>query len=577
MLTERNRSRADFQTWLQDAGFEPDSEKAIWIGKVQVEWLDADSGHRRTASHKVAILLPVEFPYHAPIVISQDEPSLAPSWHLSPDRYRSLCLWNSQSGWRPDFTAQLLLSRIADWFQHYHTGIWPADSEVPDLHQYLTSVGVVVIGHDWVPPSNQCGGRFILWRHLKFSDTFPCLASCREDDGSQSSVSQPESRLADNLLFIQDKANRISGVWFRASAPFVPPDNLRDLLELLEKSSDSEQGWTQKACISALGQKLASDGFPIAIGYRDHRDEVRWLFLWAQLPPNGKMRHKIYWSNPSYLFQVKLTSFRTAPAKRADLLRRSAHLSTQLGSCKAIIFGVGALGSSVALLLAKAGLGEIRLVDDDVLLPGNVVRHACGLDRVGLKKTMAVDRVIRVHQPDCTVQCYEVTWLSESLKKYMDGCDVVIDTTANHNFSLHLNEVCIEFNRPVIFSTAYHYAHVGRIVIRRGSEDPCLACYAHASEDWGSEDYPIIPLDAQGTFIEDGCGEVTEEAAAIDVEAVANLAARVAIQLMRQQLGENNLALLVNEPLAHTSGVLSQQGLHWWSNKPLAKCAICRG
>ena len=577
MLAERNRYRADFQTRLQDAGFEPDSGRATWTGNVQVEWIDPDSGHRRAANHKKAILLPTEFPYHAPIVISRDEPPLSPSWHLSPDQFRSLCLWNSQSGWRPHFTAQLLLRRIEGWFYHYHTGTWPANSEVPDLHRYLTTVGVVVIGHDWAPSCDQNGGKFTLWRHQKFSDTFPSIASCREDGGSPSSLSQPESRLADNLLFIQDKANRIPGVWFRAPAPLVPPDDLRDLLELLEKNSDSEKGWTQKLCISALGHKLAGDGFPIAIGYRDNREEVRWLFLWAQLPPTSKTRHRIYWSNPSYLFQVKLKSFRTAPAKRADLLRRSAHLSMQLGSCKALIFGLGALGSSVALLLAKAGLGEIRLVDDDVLLPGNVVRHACGLDRAGLKKTVAVERVIRVHQPDCTVQCYEVTWTGERLREYMDGCDVVIDTTANYNFSLHLNEVCIEFNRSVIFSAAYRHAHVGRIVIRRDSEDPCLACYAHASEDWGSEDYPIIPLDSQGTFIEDGCGEVTEEAAAIDVEAVANLTARVAVQIMRQRLGKNNLALLVNEPLAHVSGVLSQQGLHWRANKPLDNCAICRG
>ena len=42
------------------------------------------------------------------------------------------------------------------------------------------------------------------------------------------------------------------------------------------------------------------------------------------------------------------------------------------------------------MLLAKCGVGQLRLVDYDVVMPGNVSRHACGFYSVGMSKTWAV-------------------------------------------------------------------------------------------------------------------------------------------------------------------------------------------
>jgi molybdopterin/thiamine biosynthesis adenylyltransferase len=568
-----------FRTWLRDTGFEPDhSAGETWNGSIFVEWIDLDTGHTRSAEHKLSILLPPGFPYRAPIVVSKDEPPLAPSWHLSPEPVLSLCLWDSQTGWRPHFTAQRLLRRIEDWFCHYHTDSWPAESEVPDLHRYLERVGFVVIGDEWTPPRDEQTGRFTFWRYQRFQEMLPCLASCYEDGNLQLQIQETEKRLVDNLLLIKDDIKRLSGVWFRLSRPFVPPDTLIDLLSHIDTDLGMEKGWAARGCLHVFGHKLSDDGFPIALGYADNQGQERWLFLWAQLSATyGKGRRRFSWSRSESMSQVKLKSFQTAPARKEDLLRRSAYLSKGLGSCRVAIFGVGALGGSVAALLAKSGLGEIRLVDHDTLMPGNVIRHVCGLKWVGFKKTIAVEKSIHAHNPDCHVLWDESTWEVDKLRSYIEGCDVAIDATANSNFSLYLNELCIDCNQPVIFAAAYRRAAVGRVVIRRSSNDPCLACYSDAPRFWSEDEFPIIPADSEETFIEDGCGVVTEEAAALDVEAVANLAARVAVKIAQKRLGDRNLAILVNEPLAGASGVLEQPGLHWRANKPLGNCLICHG
>lgn len=580
-LTEHLRS---FQTWLQDAGFRliaglenlPSADN-LWVGIVSVEWPNSSTGSSQVSEHKVAVLLPPGFPYRAPIVVCRDEPPLAPSWHLSPGLHQVLCLWDSRTGWRPHYSAQRLLERIADWFYYYHTDTWPSASEMPDLHRYLPCEGLVVIGEDWSPSDNRRNGGFTFWRHRDHSKTYPCLASCQEDAvGSTTRNNRPEDRLIRALFFDLQKSRKYSGVWFRLAKPFVPPENLGELFKLIDIHSDSEQGTAEKTCLKILGQDLADPGFPLSIGYTDNYDQERWLFLWVQLPNGGRRKHGIPWSKVGSLSEIRIASFQTAPAGKDALLRRSAYLSKQLSTCKVVVFGVGALGSSIALLLAKAGVGEIRLVDEDILMPGNAMRHVCGIDLVGVSKTNAVRWSIGKHNPDCNVVCYDSTWEFEKLSSYTEGCDIAIDATADHNFSLYLNEVCLELSRVIIFAAAYRRATIGRVIVHRGDDDPCLACYANAERFWQEHDYPIIPPAPGNAFIEDGCGVVTEEAVALDVEAVANLTVRTAIKVLQGQLGSRNLAILVNEKNADVEGILAQEGVHWRSNKPLAQCSICR-
>ncbi len=76
--------------------------------------------------------------------------------------------------------------------------------------------------------------------------------------------------------------------------------------------------------------------------------------------------------------------------------------------------------------------------------------------------------------------------------------------------------------------------------------------------------------------MEDGCGVVTEEAVALDIEVIANLAARTTLSVLWDELGCTNLVLCVNEPIVDVSNPLSQEGSHRIFNSPLKHCAICR-
>ena len=267
------------------------------------------------------------------------------------------------------------------------------------------------------------------------------------------------------------------------------------------------------------------------------------------------------------------------PARKADLLRRTAHLSKDLGNKKVAVFGVGALGGSIALLLAKAGLGEIRLIDSDKVKPVNAIRHVSGLDNVGFQKTFSVNRKILRHNPDCHVATFEETWQAQDLEKIVNDVDLVIDTTANATFSLWLNQLIVPRNGAVLYAAAYRRAAVGRIIMNRGDRhpsDPCLACYQLNAERWDESNYPIIPPDPTTTFEEEGCAAVTEEADAIHLELIASQCALLAVKFITGQKLAGNLYLFVNEPVLEATNTLVELGIHVLNNSALTDCPICR-
>jgi molybdopterin/thiamine biosynthesis adenylyltransferase len=309
----------------------------------------------------------------------------------------------------------------------------------------------------------------------------------------------------------------------------------------------------------------------LALGYPGADGMEHWLFLGFELSGSQKG-----WRRQGVLDDVPIRAYESAGIDRDSLLRRTGHIARALEGREALIFGVGAVGSAVALLLAKAGLPKLRLSDSARLRPGNSVRHVAGLGGVGeLKTLMTMIEVLR-HAPDCAVRVEERSWDPAVLLGWIQEADVVIDATANPAFSLLLNELCLRAGRPALYVTSHRRAAIGRIRIVRPGRDACVVCHelGYAATD-GQVDYPFIPAGEEGEFVETGCGVPTVEASAVDIEATANWAARTALRLLQDKLGDDNLCLLVNDTLPDLTGVLTEVGVHWSRWEPMVGCDAC--
>src|SRR2546425_9473361 len=65
-----------------------------------------------------------------------------------------------------------------------------------------------------------------------------------------------------------------------------------------------------------------------------------------------------------------------------------------------VIVGVGSVGSAIALMAARAGVGKFTLIDNDDVDPANLGRHMCDLSHLLRSKVFAVTELIGEINPD---------------------------------------------------------------------------------------------------------------------------------------------------------------------------------
>jgi len=86
--------------------------------------------------------------------------------------------------------------------------------------------------------------------------------------------------------------------------------------------------------------------------------------------------------------------------KEEDLLKRNVKgISEKLKKAKVCILGLGGLGSNVAVLLARAGIGSLKLVDFDIVEASNLNRQQYRISHIGMKKTEAIRTIIKEINP----------------------------------------------------------------------------------------------------------------------------------------------------------------------------------
>ncbi|WP_041574180.1 ThiF family adenylyltransferase [Cellulomonas gilvus] len=134
----------------------------------------------------------------------------------------------------------------------------------------------------------------------------------------------------------------------------------------------------------------------------------------------------------------KLVAHRAAPEDTDAVMLRSHPECHTLAGKVVTVVGVGAIGSTVADLLHRSGVGHLHLVDPDRLLPGNLVRHLCGHSQVGRPKPEAVRDTLLQVRPLNPVQVTTGTDGVGSLADavtLLESCDILVDATADSTAS----------------------------------------------------------------------------------------------------------------------------------------------
>ena len=94
-----------------------------------------------------------------------------------------------------------------------------------------------------------------------------------------------------------------------------------------------------------------------------------------------------------------------------------------------LVVGAGALGGPVSEQLAKAGVGKLTLIDDDILSAANIGRHTLGINSIGSSKVYQLAESISVRWASCNAIGFSMSiqkWLKTNTLK---GVDIILDLT----------------------------------------------------------------------------------------------------------------------------------------------------
>lgn len=115
------------------------------------------------------------------------------------------------------------------------------------------------------------------------------------------------------------------------------------------------------------------------------------------------------------------------------------------------VFGIGGVGSYIAEALARSGVGNLTLVDNDVVSITNINRQLVALhSTVGMKKTeVAKQRILDIN-PDAVVNAIDCFYTGNEIQ--LDGFDYIADAIDSVASKLSLIENAYRLGIPVISS-----------------------------------------------------------------------------------------------------------------------------
>ena len=156
----------------------------------------------------------------------------------------------------------------------------------------------------------------------------------------------------------------------------------------------------------------------------------------------------------------------------------------RLKQSKALVVGVGGLGSPVALYLAAAGVGELHLADFDTVDLTNLQRQIIhDTDSVGLGKVDSAIKRLQVINPEITLVAHRQALDEDSLSAAVAAVDLVLDCSDNFTTREAVNAACVAARKPLVSGAAIRLEGQLSVFDPRRENSPCYHClYGHGSE-----------------------------------------------------------------------------------------------
>ena len=156
--------------------------------------------------------------------------------------------------------------------------------------------------------------------------------------------------------------------------------------------------------------------------------------------------------------------------KEEDLLKRNVKgISKKLKKTRVCILGLGGLGSNVAVLLARSGIGYLKLVDFDIVEASNLNRQQYRISHIGIKKTEAMKSIIREINPFVEVDILDIKVDRENIYSIVGDSEIVVEAFDRaETKAMILEELLTDKNKIVVSASGMAgFGSANEIVTRK--------------------------------------------------------------------------------------------------------------
>tara|TARA_B100000700_G_C14753001_1_gene718471 strand:+ start:43 stop:795 length:753 start_codon:yes stop_codon:yes gene_type:complete len=150
----------------------------------------------------------------------------------------------------------------------------------------------------------------------------------------------------------------------------------------------------------------------------------------------------------------------------------------KIKNSKVLIIGVGGLGCPVAEALARAGVGKIGIVDNDLVNLSNIHRQSL-FDMTNLNKPKVKIAKLKLKKinSNISVQDYNLRLEKNNFKKIIKKYDYIVDGSDNFETKFLINDFCIKFKKNLVVGAISKFdGHIFSYDFKNKNE-ACLRCF----------------------------------------------------------------------------------------------------
>ena len=158
----------------------------------------------------------------------------------------------------------------------------------------------------------------------------------------------------------------------------------------------------------------------------------------------------------------------------------------KLITSKVLVMGAGGLGSGVIMNLAALGIGQIKVVDSEVIEVNNFNRQLIHkYKNIGRAKVMSAKEWIQDFNPDIKVEIDKIKINELNYFNIIEGYDIIVDCFDTYESKYMLNEIALRHKMILVHGGVQGYC--GQVTTIIPNKTGCLSCVMQKPKTFNEE------------------------------------------------------------------------------------------